>query len=122
MRPTKRTAMIPRIPLTRNQADQSKWWGRHRQTKLWRTEILVAFGRRAVPPKKAHVDITVYRGKSQDPDNLVASMKPILDALVKCGWLTDDNDAGVVLSVREVPYTKLQDRRTIIEWEAADGA
>lgn len=105
------------MPLTRNQADGAKWYGRHRQAKLWRTEVHVAMGRRAQPPEKARVTITVYRARRQDPDNAVASVKPVLDAMVKTGWLKDDRHECLELHVEEIPGTKKPDRRTMIEWE-----
>lgn len=43
------------------------------------------------PLTKAKISIVRHSFRSLDYDNLVASMKPISDALVSCGVLIDDN-------------------------------
>jgi Holliday junction resolvase RusA-like endonuclease len=91
----------------------------HKDNCSWDRWVCFRMGMPAYgePQGKVRVKITVYRGKEQDPDNAVASVKPILDALVEAGWLRDDTSEWLVLEVEEVKGTKKKDRRTVIELE-----
>lgn len=53
------------------------------------------------------------RRRIQDPDNRVASLKPVLDALVARGWLTDDSSVHLELEVKEEVSKVAQ---TTIRW------
>jgi Holliday junction resolvase RusA-like endonuclease len=91
----------------------------HKDNKSWDRWVAFRFGNPACsePQGKVKVKITVYRGDDQDIDNMVASVKPILDALVSAGWLRDDSKEWLELEVAEVKGTKRKDRRTVIELE-----
>lgn len=43
------------------------------------------------PFEKAHIKIVRHSWRFLDYDGLVGSMKPVIDALVSCGVLIDDN-------------------------------
>jgi hypothetical protein len=68
-------------------------------------------------PRKCRLRITVYRWNLQDPDNAVASVKPLVDAIRSRGWAVDDSAKWLELEVLEEIDRK--DRRTIVEWELA---
>ena len=52
--------------------------------------------------KKRVLIITLYRKKLQDPDNLVGSCKPLIDAVKKTGLIYDDSDTWVKLDIRQL--------------------
>jgi Holliday junction resolvase RusA-like endonuclease len=55
-------------------------------------------------PKPVHIDITrcvAGRGKMMDPDNLVGSVKLLIDALRECGILYDDTPECVSIQVNQ---------------------
>jgi len=64
---------------------------------------------------------TVYRSRLQDPDNAVASLKPIIDAICKLGWLTDDSEEYLTLVSKQEKCSR-QEERTEVTWliEAED--
>ncbi len=53
------------------------------------------------PPGKRFVKIVLHVKQFQDPDNLVGSVKPLLDAMRDLGLLIDDNRKWLKLRVRE---------------------
>jgi Holliday junction resolvase RusA-like endonuclease len=68
-------------------------WARIKAIKEWRERVWVAtHGRRPEEPlKKATVHFIRRSSAPPDYTNLVASFKPVEDALVKCGIILDDN-------------------------------
>lgn len=68
------------------------------------------------PLRPVRIRITVFRWNRQDPDNAVASVKPLVDALVARGWAVDDSARWLELEVRE-EIERGRRRRTVIEWE-----
>lgn len=63
---------------------------------------------------RVRLNISVYRWNRQDPDNAVASVKPLIDALVERGWLSDDSPRWLELAVRE--EIDRGEQRTEVEW------
>ena len=61
------------------------------------------------------LDITVFRNRLQDPDNAIASLKPLIDAIKCAGWLVDDDCARLVLKAQQVKCTKVE-QRTEVKW------
>jgi hypothetical protein len=70
--------------------------------------------RRAPPPGRARLEVKVYRWSLQDPDNAQASLKQLIDALVKEGWLADDSPRHLGLALSEEVDREWQ--RTEITW------
>ncbi|MGW8179453.1 MAG: hypothetical protein ACWGQW_11945 [bacterium] len=95
------------------------YMARDRETKDWRLIVRSVCGlpRLGEVQGKCRVTITLHRKKLQDPDNAVGSVKPVLDALKRNGWLVDDSPEYLELIVRE---EKSKEQRTVIEWEAND--
>jgi hypothetical protein len=80
------------VPLPLNKALRRHYLKRHRLNKRW--ELLIAgVSRGKLPPeplKKARLTITRHAYRSLDYDGLVGSLKPVVDALVSVGILSDD--------------------------------
>jgi hypothetical protein len=62
------------------------------------------------------VEIVVYRRMRQDPDNAYASVKPLLDELVRAGWLEDDSADFLSLKVSECVEARKAAERTVVRW------
>lgn len=110
--------ILDRLPLTANRRQRAHWAALHRDAKDWRLAILSACGK---PPYKithpCAIEVLVLRARSQDPDNVAASLKPVLDALVWAGWLVDDCGKFLTLKAREKSAPK-HARETVIRWTA----
>ena len=89
-----------RVPLTQNQMLRMHWAERRRDAKWWATWLRLK-GRPQAMRRRCHVKIHVRRWNLQDPDNLAASVKHVLDGLVKADWLVDDSPKWVKLEVTE---------------------
>jgi len=113
--------VIPRVPVTANAAAQMHWAARGREREAWSMEIRAQttpgpwfYAKREDSEKlRAAVEIEVTRKRRQDPDNAVASVKRLVDALKGQGWLVDDSSAWLDLKVTEV-VGKVP--RTVIRW------
>ena len=62
---------------------------------------------------KAKLHIQVHRSRFQDKDNMYGSVKPIVDAIKKLGWIVDDDPKNLDLKVEEIK-AKRKDQRTEI--------
>ena len=117
---TQRTWTLGRIPRSANRVLRAHWGARTHDKKSWIRYVLAACGR---PPRrveeKIRLEVTVHRKKLQDPDNAVASVKPLLDALRRTGWLRDDSHEWLELSVKEVLEKNKRRQRTEITWRPA---
>ena len=95
---------VPGIPPSPNQQRREHWARRAAEARGWRQAALYA----ALDARNRHADVpfplhsaairvvivsptTVRR----DPDNAIASVKPIIDGLVRAGILADDSFAVV---------------------------
>lgn len=87
----------PRPPLSQNDR-RGHWAGRHRLVEQIRTDVGWLVRRAKIPPL---LRITVqlhYQPRAagrRDPDNLTATSKPCVDALVAAGVVADDTPAFV---------------------------
>lgn len=111
---------IPWVPELPNVLRRKHWRKQHRHLRTWRVLVKYAVGRRRpiAPLLKARVIIEFWRKREPDPDNLVASAKPILDALQPPrdnGWgvptvgasiITDDRSENFEGGRAEVIYHK----------------
>ena len=101
-----------------NQLLRTHWAARGRDLESWKFHILGEAGSRNKLAKRSRVRlrIVVYRGRRQDPDNAVGSVKPLVDALNRMGWMVDDTLEWLKLEVVELIDRKNQ--RTEVHWEA----
>ena len=124
---------FPIVPRPTNNV-RAHWSLKHGERRRWGKAVLAIppgpWTSRIVPdplgqgvveyqclPKKVCIRITVYRWNLQDPDNAVASVKPLVDAIRSRGWAVDDSAKWLELEVLEEIDRK--DIRTIVEWKLA---
>ena len=112
-----KTWTFRRVPESTNRLLRSHWAKRRREARRWRNLVVAICGRRS-PPAAVPVAlaITVHRYRTQDPDNAYASVKHLLDALVRAGWLKDDAASWLKLEVREEEAATLEEQRTEVHW------
>lgn len=116
--PTPRVWCLPYAPVTANRYLRMHWTRRRLEGHAWHSYIVGYAGRPPdSPPRKARVSIVVRRKRLQDPDNAYASCKPVLDALVRRGWLWDDSGRHLELDVREELLPSADAWKTSIKWE-----
>jgi hypothetical protein len=107
--------VIKDVPPSNNKQLAMHHMERHRRKKRFAQAIANGAGlgpwfvsgrgkRSTRPGVKAHVKVVMYRRCRvlQDPDNRVASIKMVLDALQATGWLCGDSDQWLRLEVEEV--------------------
>ena len=110
------------MPATLNQTLRWHWMKRHRYNEGWYVRLIAAAGRPSSEiTGKAKLRINVYRSRFQDKDNMYGSVKPLVDAVNKLGWLIDDDPKHVDLKVEEIK-SKRKDQRTemFLEGEMSD--
>jgi Holliday junction resolvase RusA-like endonuclease len=96
--------------------------GAHWATKRKIAEPLkqaIALESKRLEPVKGKVLITITFVTAQirrrDGDNWLASMKPLIDTLVKTGFLPDDDSASVSYAPVQFRVDKAQAPKTILE-------
>lgn len=94
---------IVRVPPSPNYLLGKHWRFRHRNTDVWKEEVAWAvFGKAPQRPYlKARVTIERRSRGQLDPDNLVASVKPVIDALRYARVLLDDTADHLELKVTQ---------------------
>ncbi len=87
---------IPKIPVAHNKVLRQHWAVRRKDAQDWKILCRAYCGLPHFNPlkldEKITLEITVRRVRLQDPDNSVASLKPLIDAIRRLGWLKDDNE------------------------------
>lgn len=87
---------------------------RARLRRQWREAVKYTVGRKRPdrPLERAHVEITLRRrGAEPDPDNLIASCKPLLDGLQpetryrRGGFVVVNVGAGVIANDKPINFT-----------------
>lgn len=87
------TLTLDQVPKTLNKALRTHRFASNRTNKAWDTLVFFHV-RNKLPPaplKKAHIRLVRHAWRTLDYDGLVGSMKPVVDALVTCGVLSDDS-------------------------------
>src|SRR5271170_3164699 len=111
------TLDIPRVPASLNETMRSHWRHRLREGKLWQREVwfalLQAGHSHLVPYARAKVTINRRSRGQLDPDNLVGSMKPVIDALRYAHVLLDDTPDHLELVVTQTRQHDLSPRTLI---------
>ena len=111
------TLEIPRIPESPNDLRRFHWRHRYRHDQLWKDEVRYAVLQSKplnIPFAKAKVSIDRRSRGRLDPDNLVSSMKPVIDALRHARVLADDTVDHIELTVTQSATHHLPPR-TLIE-------
>ena len=68
--------------------------------------------KQAKESNRVHVGVAIFHSKPYDPDNLVGSVKPILDALRNLGYIQDDTLEKLDLAV--IQYVCKDARKTLV--------
>jgi len=109
--------VFPRIPLSNNRTIRMHWAQRRKDGQAWQMVVDAVCGRPHFPTVSAvTLEITVFRNRLQDPDNAIASLKPLIDALNRADWLADDDCHGLTLVAHQAKVPK-KEERTEIEWK-----
>ncbi len=90
---------IPGLPLLPNRLQKSHWRAIQRHTKEWHA-LVYHHASRHVPPEplqRAELILARYSTNEPDPDNLMASWKPLIDGLQRVGILVNDKRENVEL-------------------------
>jgi len=111
------TLEIPRAPASPNNFLGKHWRFRYRNSQVWQQEVNVALLQaghtKRVPFQKARITIHRRGRRELDPDNLVGSVKPVIDALRYAQVLVDDSPAHLELEVTQSYSHKLPPRTLI---------
>lgn len=95
---------VPGIPPSPNQTRREHWAKRAAEARSWRDAALYAaldtrnrHPQQQFPIRSARLRVVIVSPTSvrRDPDNVIASVKPILDGIVRAGILADDSFAVV---------------------------
>jgi hypothetical protein len=100
-------------------------FARNKYYKQWYDIIYLASIRQkpVTPWEKVHLTINVYRAKRfwRDYDGLVASLKPVVDGIVRAGHIKDDNyDVTGPWHIRQFDDKKCTQGRMVIVIEKDD--
>jgi len=95
------------------------WRKKHKHASLAKEEAMlraIKAGRPMNPYEKSHITVTfVAKDKRRrDPDNLIASMKPYIDGIVRAGVIKDDSVFNVSYTFK---YELGKEANTIIDIE-----
>lgn len=118
---------ILRIPSSPNELLGQHWRYRKRNCDLWQKEIWYAlitagYSPQRIPYPRAKVTIHRKSHGELDPDNLVASVKPILDALRYACVLVDDSPKHLELIVTQARTPRASAPCTSIEIRPLEAA
>lgn len=97
---------ILRVPLALNEMLRIGWRHRHRHNQLWNQEVFYALQQAGymqprTPYPRARVTIDRGGRREMDPDNLVGTIKPVVDALRYAHVLVDDSSKHIELVVTQ---------------------
>lgn len=119
------TITVPQLPPRANQLLRMHWAKRKREQQNWRewlhAEANGCAGARQIRKavlegRKMAVEVVLYHSRQDDPDNLHARCKLLLDALSYkrgIGLILDDSPSHIELAVRQHKSTR-KDARTQI--------
>ena len=105
---------VPRIPESPNELRRFHWRHRYRHDRLWKDEVWYAVLQIKLvgaPFPKAKIMIDRRSRGKLDPDNLVSSMKPVIDALRHAKVIADDTHEHIQLTVTQshgAPLTRIE--------------
>jgi hypothetical protein len=85
---------IPDLPKMTNRTAGKQWFSRHKERVKWQRLVDAQCVMLKITNLKlgsAVLTLTRHSSKAPDSDGLVSGFKPVIDSLVKCGVLVDDN-------------------------------
>lgn len=88
--------VIERVPLSPNKILGRHWSFKYSDKQDWRNRIFVAQPKwvrdqfRGKRPATVEFNV-VFPKRQLDPDNLIASLKPVIDSLKACGYIWNDS-------------------------------
>jgi Holliday junction resolvase RusA-like endonuclease len=112
---------VPRSPNGQNGLLRMHWRTRARYWMHWGQLVRAAVtqGNRTPPEGRQRVQVVQFRRRKLDTDNLYASCKPLIDALVTWNLLRDDDEGHILLEVRQDVQ---REQRTLVEITPAGGS
>ncbi len=95
---------IPDLPLLPNRLQRSHWRTIQAHTKAWHALVYRHASSHVPyePLQRAELVLTRHSATEPDPDNLMASWKPLIDGLQRVGILVNDKRENVELDARWV--------------------
>jgi hypothetical protein len=110
--------VIPWVPPSNNEIQRMHWTDQRRLVQTSAAWILCAVPKPEVREfRRVRVRITMHRKRALDPDNAHGAVKPLLDAMVRLGFLADDAvrwlelDVPPVVIERGAPWTEIEMER-----------
>lgn len=112
-----------RVPMTLNQMLGAHWGKKTRDKRSWDDWVLGICGLQGgkMGLKRVHLTIQVYRKGKQDPDNQKGSVKYLVDALNRAGWIIDDTEEWLDLEVKPEKIDR-KEPRTEVMWTTRSGS
>lgn len=88
---------IPLLPKIITNGSHGSHWAATAEKKKWRTLIALHVGRQGPvkPLERAKVECVRRSSSEPDFDNLAASFKRVIDALVNCGVIENDKQTNI---------------------------
>jgi len=110
------TLEIDVLPKSYNQLMSKHWRVRHKESVYWKKLIAyLTLGKRPVKIlTKAKLNLTRHSSACPDPDGLVSTFKYIIDGLVNCGVLEDDNFGVIGMPSYNWVKSKRKDQKITI--------
>lgn len=92
-----------RLPMSHNKQNTSHWRTRQAERKKWERELEVAACNVGLPlvwdeedePRSVQIHLEKKTHQKDDPSNLEARSKHILDALKNLGYIVDDDERSL---------------------------
>jgi len=112
------TLTLPNVPCSLNVLLRLHWSKRRKLSITW-SLLLIEAGVNDIPDalRKRQVSICRYAPRTLDSDNLVASYKLVIDALVRSGALFDDSPEWLDLKVTQLKAKRKKTCITITDFE-----
>lgn len=108
---------VGELPMTRNVADRKNWRALANEKKRWAILIRAAAGQvKAAEPCDLIITFRSVKADENDTDNLYARAKSPLDALKRCGIISNDNRKTIRLRVKPEKVAHRNEQGTLIEW------
>lgn len=86
--------IIPDLPKMTNAIGRKHWINKHKESVKWRRLVAHECNQVKISGlglEQATLTLTRYSSRPPDADGLVSGFKVVLDAMVRCGVLVDDN-------------------------------
>lgn len=94
--------ILPDIPKSPNRRRGEHWVVSKRYANYWKDLVRSQIEHPGECTIKMRVSISQMRKRTMDRDNLIASCKPLIDALTHWKLIKDDSEKWIDLDVRQV--------------------